>query len=215
MSAPKMVECGNATGAEAEAARKRLLDCGYAVQDAQLGIIHCNDQPGCEKFEWIENGFIQCFVDVDGRSARVMDYAPGQQLQPHKHDIHEYFEIRGGSVLVSKWSTSGAVESYTLKAGDLLEIPAGVPHALHCDPSAGLQFHELVGTGEEAFNKRSTEFLVTQGYNMAHPSCAVLNTGQGDLAATPKAPRSLRCTSRPALPYLGEQFGSLRGTDRD
>ena len=34
-------------------------------------------------------------AQVDGRKARVMDYAPGQQLQPHRHDIDELFEIRG------------------------------------------------------------------------------------------------------------------------
>ena len=37
----------------------------------------------------MENGFVQCFAEVDGRSARIMDYAPGQQLQPHIHDIDE------------------------------------------------------------------------------------------------------------------------------
>ena len=26
-----------------------------------------------------------------------MDYAPGQLLQPHLHDIDELFEIRGGA----------------------------------------------------------------------------------------------------------------------
>ena len=51
--------------------------------------IHCNDQPGCEMFTWIENGFVQCFTEIDGRRARVMDYAPGQTLQPHRHDIDE------------------------------------------------------------------------------------------------------------------------------
>ena len=40
-------------------------------------------------FTWIENGFVQCFTEIDGRRARVMDYAPGQTLQPHRHDIDE------------------------------------------------------------------------------------------------------------------------------
>ena len=55
------------------------------TSEAQL--IHCNHQPGCEELGWMENGFIQCFTRKDGRSARVADYAPGQRLQPHFHDI--------------------------------------------------------------------------------------------------------------------------------
>ena len=86
-----------------KAARRRLKKCGYDVDGREMQEIHCNQQPGCEHLEWIENGFVQCFTEVDGRRARVMDYAPGQQLQPHRHDIDELFEIRGGSVLVSKW----------------------------------------------------------------------------------------------------------------
>jgi len=118
----------------------------------------------------MENGFVQCFTEVDGRRARVMDYAPGQTLQPHRHNIDELFEIRGGSVLVSKWPVgANDAQSNWLKAGDLLEIPGGTPHGLYCDPEHGLQFHELVGTGEEAFQKRETEFLLAQGLQLAYP----------------------------------------------
>ena len=67
-----------------------------------------------------------------------MDYAPGQLLQPHKHDIDELFEIRGGSVLVSKWPGAHR-ETVVLKAGDTIEIPKDMPHALCCDPVRGLQ----------------------------------------------------------------------------
>ena len=147
-------------------ARRRLLACGYDVADCELKEIHCNQvvqafaslsspdshlnlhashrqQPGCEELEWIENGFIQGFVTVDGRSARVMDYAPGQLLQPHKHDLDELFEIRGGSVEVSVWpeGKDGKKETRFLKAGDLIEIPTGIPHSLCCDKENGLQVH--------------------------------------------------------------------------
>ena len=105
--APKMVEVeGTLVGPEADAARARLIAAGYNVESCELKKvnlphlfcmcnymhgpqIHCNQQPGCEELSWMENGFIQCFAEVDGRSARIMDYAPGQQLQPHIHDIDE------------------------------------------------------------------------------------------------------------------------------
>ena len=54
-----------------------------------------------------------------------------------------------------------------MKAGQTIEIPGSTPHALYCDPVDGLQFHELVGTGEEAFQKRTTTFLMNQGFEMA------------------------------------------------
>ena len=101
-----MVEAGEAVGAEADAARARMIAAGYPVHDCPLKKVHCNEQPGCENLTWMENGFVQCFTQVDGRCARVMDYAPGQQLQPHKHDIDEQFYIGGGAVLVSKWTSS-------------------------------------------------------------------------------------------------------------
>lgn len=159
------------TLARFEAARQRLRTAGYVVPDtAAFHEVHCNTQPGCERFDWIENGFVQCFVDVDGRSARVMDYAPGQLLQPHKHDIDELFEIRGGAVRVNKWvdGDKDRRETYCLRAGDKIEIPRDLPHALTCDPTAGLQFHELVGTGTEAFAKRATTFLVRDGFVQDH-----------------------------------------------
>jgi len=148
-----------------------MIAAGYAVQNSELKKIHCNEQPGCEELEFMENGFVQCFVEVDGRQARVMDYAPGQQLQPHKHNIDELFEIRGGSVLVSKFPSNqpDKIETYTLKKGDLIEISSNVIHGLNCDPVEGLQFHELVGTGEEAFQKRTTQFVVAEGYKLAFP----------------------------------------------
>ena len=210
---PKMVaEAGSNLDPRVIAGRKRLLACGYPVEGAEMQIIHCNDQPGCEDLPWLRNGFVQCFTEIDGRRARVMDYAPGQELQPHRHDIDELFDIRGGSVVVSKWENHfshssssslssssssprpskakkppkankskntqqgetehkelfGTRSSYRLKAGDLLEIPSNIPHGLVCDPKMGLQFHELVGVGEQAFAKRSTEFLVNHGLKLAY-----------------------------------------------
>ena len=156
-----MLLVGGATGQEADDARRRMIAAGYDVpENVELRRIHCNTQRGCEDFAFLENGFVQCFVDVDGRSARVMDYAPGQLLQPHRHDIDELFEIRGGSVLVSNWP-DGPTSRRTkrLGAGDRIVVPADEPHALCCDRERGLQFHELVGTGEEAFQKRETMFL--------------------------------------------------------
>ena len=194
--------------------RRALLThvpCGGAAVCAVCGV--CGVRR-CENLSWMENGFIQCFADVEGRRARIMDYAPGQLLQPHKHNIDEVcaslasrlsrvntrdpplrasrptsflilhsslpstlrcpapheqlFKITGGKVLVSKWLSGDPAErtSLILQAGDKLEIPDGTPHALSCDPEGGLQFHELVGTGEEAFVKRTTEFLVTRGFHM-------------------------------------------------
>ena len=146
----------------------RLELAGYPAP-ATLQRIHCNTQSGCEALTFMENGFVQTFIDVDGRSARVMDYAPSQTLQPHCHDIDELFEIRGGSVLVSKWPNGldGERVTATLRAGDELAIPKGVVHALRCDAKLGLQFHETVGTGDEAFAKRETVFCVDRGYAQA------------------------------------------------
>ena len=204
---------GSDTSPRFRNARRRMVACGYDVGGCELQEIHCNQQPGCEGLPWIKNGFIQCFTKVDGRRARVMDYAPGQELQPHRHDIDELFEIRGGAVLVSKWvvddttkakattkqqeednnnnnnnnkkkndgktkknpgcdggeddDIKGTRTSYRLSSGDLLEIPSGTVHGLLCDAKRGLQFHELVGVGEEAFAKRSTEFLVKKGLTLA------------------------------------------------
>ena len=140
------------------AARQRMVAAGYlGAATAQLDLVHCNDQPGCETFAWIENGFVQCYTEVDGRQARVMDYAPGQTLQPHFHDIDELFEIRGGAVRISIWPAAGAgrigsdvhSESEWLRVGQFLEVPANTPHCLLCDPEHGLQFHELVGEGDQ------------------------------------------------------------------
>ena len=59
--AAKMVELdGAACGPEADAARRRLVACGYPAATAELKMVHCNDQAGCENLAWIENGFIQC-----------------------------------------------------------------------------------------------------------------------------------------------------------
>lgn len=147
-----------------------MVAAGYTVEASDLKTIHCNTQLGCERLSWLENGFIQCFCEVDGQRARVMDYAPGQLLQPHAHDIDELFEIRGGSVLVSRWP-SGAVgapgETAVLKRGDRIVVPANMPHALCCDIRSGLQFHELVAA--DSFAKRETRFLCGPGdaYAMA------------------------------------------------
>lgn len=62
-------------------------------------------------------------------------------------------------------------QTCTLKAGDILEIPVGTPHALYCDLTTGLQFHETVGDGDEAFKKRTTQFLVDTGrFHITAPS---------------------------------------------
>ena len=93
----QMVETGAATGPDADAARERMTAAGYVIgKEVELRKVHCNQQEGCQELPWIENGFVQCFAEVDGRRARVLSYAPSQQLQPHRHDIDELFEIRGG-----------------------------------------------------------------------------------------------------------------------
>ena len=157
-------------------ARQRMLHAGYSVDvpevTSEAQRIHCNHQRGTEGFSWLRNGFIQCFTEKDGRQARVAAYAPGQQLQPHIHDIDELFLIGGGRILVSRWPLTaagepGAREAQWLGPGDLLEIPAGTPHALYACPREGCVFHELIGEGDEAFAVRSTEFLVDQGFELA------------------------------------------------
>ena len=157
-------------------ARTRMVAAGYSVDvpevTSEAQRIHCNHQPGTAGYSWLANGFTQCFTEKDGRQARVADYAPGQQLQPHFHDIDELFVIGGGRILVSKWPLTatgepGAREARWLGPGDLLEIPAGTPHALHACPREGCVFHELIGEGNEAFAVRSTEFLVGKGLELA------------------------------------------------
>lgn len=62
-------------------------------------------------------------------------------------------------------------QTCTLKAGEILDIPTGIPHALYCDLTTGLQFHEMVGDGAEAFTKRTTKFIVDTGkYHITAPS---------------------------------------------
>jgi len=49
--------------------------------------------------------------------------------------------ICGGSVVVTTWPEGqpGNKETKVLKAGDLIEIPTGMPHSLCCDKEDGLQ----------------------------------------------------------------------------
>mmetsp|Transcript_72869 Transcript_72869/g.207607 ORF Transcript_72869/g.207607 Transcript_72869/m.207607 type:complete len:87 (-) Transcript_72869:572-832(-) len=81
--------------------------------------------------------------------------------------------ICGGSVVVTTWPEGqpGNKETKVLKAGDLIEIPTGMPHSLCCDKEDGLQFHELVGEGTEVFAKRATTFLINDGFE--RPTLAV------------------------------------------
>ena len=77
-----MVEDGRAPDSVAAPAIKRLLAAGYVGADScTLKLVHC----GQEKFSWMANGFLQCFLDMDTAKgkvkARVLDYAPRQCLQ--------------------------------------------------------------------------------------------------------------------------------------
>ena len=152
---------------EFAAAAARLEAAGYAVpgaEDFELEKIHC-DEGG--NFSFVENGFLQAYLEVDGKLCRVLDYAPAQRLQPHHHDIDELFLIRGGSVQVQQWaagvgeddarSAAVAPESTTkLAAGDALEVPAGIVHGLVAGRK-GVAFHECVSV--DSFQKRSTTFV--------------------------------------------------------
>ena len=31
--------------------------------------VHCNEQAGCEELTWMENGFLQCFAEVERKRA--------------------------------------------------------------------------------------------------------------------------------------------------
>ena len=64
------------------------------------------------------------FLQVDGKKSRIIAYSPGQQLQPHKHDLYEIFEIRFGSVILSTWDhgEEGQPVRRELSAGDKIEV---------------------------------------------------------------------------------------------
>lgn len=157
-----MVEDGRAPDSVAAPAIKRLLAAGYVGADScTLKLVHC----GQEKFSWMANGFLQCFLDMDTAKgkvkARVLDYAPRQCLQPHCHDADELFRITGGRVKVFSWPRdNGAATARWLGPGDDLAIPAHTPHALYADPTQGVQFHEIVGD----FQKRATHFYHTDDH---------------------------------------------------
>ena len=77
-----MAEDARAPASKAAPAIKRLLAAGYVGADScTLKLVHC----GQEKFSWMANGFLQCFLDMDTAEgkvkARVLDYAPRQCLQ--------------------------------------------------------------------------------------------------------------------------------------
>ena len=116
---------------------------GRRGADTVIEEIHCEK----ERFEWIENGFCQTYCEVNGRKARVLDYAPGQALQPHEHDCDERFIIGGGAVTLYSWPNGRDApnECTRLVAGDIIEVPCGMPHALYADKELGIQFHEVRG----------------------------------------------------------------------
>ena len=64
------------------------------------------------------------FLQVDGKKSRIIAYSPGQQLQPHKHDLYESFEIRFGSVVLSTWDDGeeGEPVRRELSVGDKIEV---------------------------------------------------------------------------------------------
>jgi quercetin dioxygenase-like cupin family protein len=146
---PRMTVHDVASGVTEEAARQRLAAAGYEVpSDAPVQVIHCER----DKFNWRENGFSQVFADVEGSRCRILDYAPGQGLQPHLHDADEKFVIGGGSIKVFKWRSVDDVRRGAppasegwLEAGATLAIPADTPHAIYAHPQSGVAFHEVVG----------------------------------------------------------------------
>lgn len=137
------------------AARQRMQQAGYSVtEEHEMELIWVKEGG----FEWIDNGFCQTYIDMpNGIRQRVLDYAPGQKIQPHFHDMYELFIVMGGAVTCTKWpdGLDKAGISAILRAGDALEVPAGVPHCLDADPTHGLQFHEEVGS----YQKRGTTFV--------------------------------------------------------
>ena len=133
---PKMVEDVAATGERELAARRRLAAAGYEIPSGTpLSTVHCEK----ERFGWLGCGFLQVYANVDGVRCRILDYAPGQALQPHTHDADEQFLIRGGRIKV--WSS-------VLSPPQSLSIPSP-PHTPHLTthpahttpshPSAGFQ----------------------------------------------------------------------------
>lgn len=154
---------------DAKKTRKRMRDAGYDVAD-DIEVQHVH--PLQEKYAWMSNGFRQCYTTVDGKKCRIIDFAAGQGLQPHTHDAHELFIIKSGAVKCFKWESEDAmldgskpVCASWLEAGDNLEIPAGIPHALYAAPKGhpsscegGFQFHEIIGD----FSMRQTQFIVAR-----------------------------------------------------
>ena len=153
-SKPKMVVNAYDDGDDPKfaAARRGMIAAGYQIDGCRIEEIHCEKA----KFTWMENGFCQTYCYVDGKRARVLHYAPGQNLQPHEHDCDERFIIGGGAVTLISWprGLDEEPDRTRLVAGDVMEVPQALPHALHADVKMGLQFHEIVGD----FGTRSTKF---------------------------------------------------------
>ena len=95
---------------------------GYQLGEErpQLEAVHC--QPQQDTFQ--QNGFVNAYGLVDGRKSRIIAYSPGQQLQPHKHDLYESFEIRFGSIFFSTWDDGeeGEPVRRELALGDKIEV---------------------------------------------------------------------------------------------
>jgi NAD(P)-dependent dehydrogenase (short-subunit alcohol dehydrogenase family) len=142
-----------------ETLKELFLAGGYEEPPAEFQEVHCHK----ERFQWIANGFAQTFSTISEQKCRVCIYSPAQELQPHCHDIDEDFLITHGALDLWTWPADGAADGappahQRLAAGDRITVPSGTKHCLRVDRMLGCVFHETVG--EDAFVKRSTEFLL-------------------------------------------------------
>ena len=91
--------------------------------------------------------------------------------------------ICGGSVVVTTWPSGqpGNKETKVLKAGDLIEIPTGMPHSLCCDKEDGLQVRAR-GSPERAHERATV--IVSTGTPMPNALSPIMKS----LTLPPTAP---------------------------
>ncbi len=80
--------------------------------------IHVLDLPGsarARRFEGVEHGADVAFF--------VIDYAPGDEVKPHRHPYQEVFVVHAGR---ARFRAGDATIDAT--EGDVVVVPAGAPH---------------------------------------------------------------------------------------
>ena len=151
------------------------LACAAESSSAQ----QLTNATGCESewwSSWASNGYLQIKCAGLGSSlSRVLYYAPGQSVQAHAHDAPAAFKVTSGALLVQTWGAlaefavrtdansfaldvSSPMQQHWFQVGDIVEVPARVPHAAQAHPDWGATVHELVHELVGMFNSRVTVF---------------------------------------------------------